>query len=238
MRQFTSIHGITFQWQTSHNVALLIYLLAKRTMDLTLVTLSFIFLWPLLFAVGLAIRLDSEGPALFRQERMGARWVWLNGRLTWQIQPFSIYKFRTMYHNTDDSLHKAHIKKFVNNDSAQEGSFKLQRDPRITRVGKILRRTSLDELPQVLNVLLGDMSLVGPRPVPLYEVEAYEDRHYERFGALQGITGYWQVWGRSRVSFEEMIAMDIEYARNPSLSQDIKILLWTVPAVFSGDGAG
>jgi lipopolysaccharide/colanic/teichoic acid biosynthesis glycosyltransferase len=117
------------------------------------------------------------------------------------------------------------------------GPFKLTDDPRLTRVGKVLRRTSLDELPQFFNVLKGEMSLVGPRPVPLYEVAEYKEWQRERLAAMPGMTGLWQVKGRSRVSFDEMVRMDIEYTRNRSLCFDLKILLLTIPAVLSGEGA-
>src|SRR5262249_22783862 len=133
------------------------------------------------------------------------------------------------------------IKSFANgqtSDDARNGvKFKLKQDPRVTRVGRVLRKTSLDELPQLLNVLKGEMSFVGPRPVPQYEVAEYKDGHFERLAAAPGITGLWQVKGRAVVSFEEMIRLDIEYVRARSLWLDFKILLLTIPAVISGRGA-
>lgn len=147
-----------------------------------------------------------------------------------------------MFCDADQALHQAHIHAYargqIDATDPATTTFKLTNDPRITRVGRILRRSSLDELPQLANVLKGEMSLVGPRPIPLYEFEDYQERHKQRFAALPGITGLWQVKGRCQVSFEEQIQMDIEYVRNQSLWLDFKILLLTIPAVLSGRGAG
>ena len=146
-----------------------------------------------------------------------------------------------MVRDADPSPHHAYIKAFIEGriEASDEAGakFKLTGDPRVTQVGRLLRRTSLDELPQLLNVLKGEMSLVGPRPVPIYEAADYQAWHYERLMALPGITGLWQVQGRCQVSFEEMIRMDIEYARHQSLWLDLKILFLTLPAVISGRGA-
>jgi lipopolysaccharide/colanic/teichoic acid biosynthesis glycosyltransferase len=146
-----------------------------------------------------------------------------------------------MVEDADSSLHEAFCKAFVEGRieslDGDESAFKLARDPRVTRVGRLLRKTSLDELPQLVNVLKGEMSLVGPRPVPTYEVAGYQTWHCERLAALPGITGLWQIKGRGRVTFEEMIRMDIDYVRNRSLWLDIKILVFTIPAVLSGRGA-
>jgi lipopolysaccharide/colanic/teichoic acid biosynthesis glycosyltransferase len=146
-----------------------------------------------------------------------------------------------MRQNSDQSLHQAYIKEFVEGQAAPsdaDGSkFKLTNDPRVTRIGRFIRKTSLDELPQLLNVLKGEMSLVGPRPVPTYEVAAYRAWHHERLAALPGITGIWQVQGRCQVPFEEMIRMDIDYVRRQSPWLDLKLLFLTIPAVVSGEGA-
>lgn len=195
---------------------------------------------PLMAAIAVAIRLDTPGPALFRQVRMGAR---QRSDGSWQPTEFEVLKFRSMYHGADESRHREYVEAFVNGaarevESPNGSTFKLNGDDRVTRVGRFIRRSSLDELPQIFNVLRGDMSLVGPRPVPLYEVAGYAEHHMERFDALPGITGIWQVYGRGRVTFEEMIAMDVRYVRTQNLWLDIKLLIATIPAALSGRGAG
>ncbi len=213
----------------------------KRLLDTFISVSALLFIWPLMLVIAIAIRLDSPGPALFVQKRVGARRHMKDGKEVWEICTFLIYKFRTMARDADQSLHQAHIRAFASGELSVEGdndNFKLVDDMRITRIGKVLRATSLDELPQIFNVIRGDMSLVGPRPVPEYEVAEYKGWHFERLHALPGITGYWQVFGRSKVTFDEMAQMDIEYVRHHSIWRDIKLLLLTVPAVFSRDGAG
>jgi lipopolysaccharide/colanic/teichoic acid biosynthesis glycosyltransferase len=147
-----------------------------------------------------------------------------------------------MFQDADEAIHRAYIRAFVQGNvedaDAAKPMYKLTKDPRVTRVGRVLRKMSLDELPQVFNVLRGEMSLIGPRPVPEYEVAEYQESwHYERLAALPGITGLWQVKGRCQVEFDVMIRMDLEYIRRQSLWLDIKILLLTVPAVLIGSGA-
>lgn len=216
----------------------------KRYMDIILAVAALIVLLPLLTLVALCIKLDSHGPVFFVQERVGAKRRVVNGEIMWEIRNFSIYKFRSMYQNAGQGLHQEHIKAYVQGDAnllQPEGdgsSLKLQRDPRVTRIGRIIRKTSIDELPQLINVLIGDMSLVGPRPVPTYEFEEYQAPHMERLVALPGITGLWQVTARCQVPFEEQIRLDIDYVRKQSFWLDVKILLMTVPAVISGRGAG
>lgn len=218
------------------------YFFCKRCLDVVLALVLLTLLLPLMVVIAILIKLDSSGPIFFTQERVGAKRRSENRRIIWEIHTFSVYKFRSMVHNADPLLHQAYIKAFiegrVETTEATETTFKLTNDPRITRIGRLLRRGSLDELPQLLNVIKGEMSLVGPRPVPTYEVADYQARHYERLTALPGITGIWQVQGRCQVSFEEMIQMDIHYARQKSLWLDLKILLLTLPAVLSGRGAG
>jgi len=217
------------------------YHLIKRCFDVAGAVLLVAASLPFLVVIALLIRLDSRGPVLYRQERMGSRSQRDNGERVWRLQPFVLFKFRTMFADVDSSLHRKHIEAFVGGrlepSSASSAGFKLNADPRVTRIGSILRRTSLDELPQLFNVIKGDMSLVGPRPVPLYEVALYQDEHRERFAALPGITGLWQVSGRCDVSFEEMIELDTTYVRRQSLWLDMKILLLTIPAVIGGRGA-
>ncbi|NJP06014.1 MAG: sugar transferase [Chloroflexaceae bacterium] len=210
----------------------------KRIMDVVAATLILFLLWPVMLFIALIVRLDSRGPSLFVQERVGARPRFENGTVRWEVQTFRFFKFRSMTHNADDTLHREHIKAFLAGTLDQaDGGVKLVNDPRVTRAGAFLRKTSLDELPQLFNVIKGEMSLVGPRPVPIYEVEGYQPWHYERLHALPGITGIWQAKGRGESSFEEMIDMDIEYVRTRSLWLDIWLVLFTIPAVLSSRGA-
>lgn len=222
-------------WSTNLNFA------CKRVVDVVAAVLLLLLLSPLLLLIALAIRLDSAGPALYIQERVGARWKTENGRIFWGTNTFRLYKFRSMFYNADPTIHQAHVKAFVTGQVkvtvADNPIFKLEGDPRITRVGRLLRRTSLDELPQLVNVLIGEMSLVGPRPVPTYEVAEYEKWHHARLLAQPGITGLWQVKGRGRVTFDEMVRMDIEYVHNQSIWLDLKLLWLTIPSVLSGRGA-
>jgi exopolysaccharide production protein ExoY len=217
------------------------YLLMKRCADVVGAVILLVVLLPLLALIAMLIALDSSGHVFYRQERMGSRWRRVGDQIVWELEPFSVFKFRTMFVHADGALHKKHVEAFVDGrlspESRSNAQFKLAGDPRVTRVGRILRRTSLDELPQLINVVKGQMSLVGPRPVPLYEVALYEEAHRERFAALPGITGLWQVNGRCDVSFEEMIRLDITYARMQSFWLDAKILFLTIPAVIGGRGA-
>ena len=193
----------------------------KRPLDLFLVTAGLAVIWPLLLVIALAVRCSGPGPVFFVQTRIG-----LNG------QPFGMIKFRSMH--ADAEARRAALLA----QSDRKGiCFKSRNDPRITRVGRILRRLSLDELPQIFNVLRGEMSLVGPRPALPEEVRAYPAHAMERLSALPGITGVWQVSGRAEVGFDEMVKMDIAYARDGRLSRDLAILLRTVRAVISGHGA-
>jgi lipopolysaccharide/colanic/teichoic acid biosynthesis glycosyltransferase len=236
----------TWQWSTRTTVVStgsesLLYGVAKRSIDILLATALIIVLLPLLLLIALLVKLDSPGPVIFTQERVGARRQRYGRLRFWVVRNFTFYKFRSMVRDADSSLHEAYIKEFVEGraqPSAESGGkFKLVNDPRVTRIGRFLRKFSLDELPQLCNVLKGDMSLVGPRPVPTYEVARYQARHHNRFAALPGITGWWQVKGRCRVSFEEMIRMDLDYIRDASVWLDLKILFLTVPAVLSKRGA-
>lgn len=236
----------TWQWPSQIVVSLgssegSLYFTVKRCMDIVLAALLLVLLLPLLLLIAVLIKLDSPGPVVFTQERVGAQLQWFGGKAVWVVRNFPIYKLRSMVQNADSSVHEAYIRAFadgcVRAPEANGGKFKLTNDPRVTRVGRILRRASLDELPQLVNVLKGDMSLVGPRPVPPYEVACYRNGHHTRLAALPGITGLWQVNGRCQVSFEEMVRMDIEYVRKASLWIDLKILLLTIPAVLSGKGA-
>ncbi len=218
------------------------YYVLKRALDLVLVVPALILLLPLFLLIALLIKLDSPGPVFFIQDRVGSRRRREKGRTVWELRIFPMFKFRSMYADADESLHQEHIKAFVSGALEAQGEegaeFKLAHDPRVTRMGRFLRKTSLDELPQLINVLKGDMTLVGPRPVPVYEVAEYEPEHYERLAAVPGVTGLWQLKGRGQVTFQEMLELDLEYVHNHSLGMDMAILLGTIPAVLAGRGAG
>jgi exopolysaccharide biosynthesis polyprenyl glycosylphosphotransferase len=204
----------------------------KRAFDVVAATLGLVIISPLLILIAAAIKLESRGPVFYRQARVGE-----NGH------PFTMLKFRSMQANADTSLHQAHATRLIQEnlsaaDLGEGDSLKLERDPRVTRVGAVLRKTSLDELPQLLNVLRGEMSLVGPRPPIAYEVALYQDWHKRRLAAPPGMTGLWQVRGRNRVSFDEMVRMDIEYIEQQSLWLDLQLLIQTPYAVITGRGAG
>lgn len=213
----------------------------KRAFDFTVASGLLVVLSPLMSLIAVLIKLDSPGPVFFSQERMGStRRTDRKGIASWDIKPFRVLKFRSMVNNADQSVHESHIRAFVNGTLEavnEDHAVKLDHDSRITRVGNVIRRTSLDELPQLINVVKGEMSLVGPRPVPVYEVEGYQPRHFERLNAAPGITGVWQVEGRGQVQFEEMVRMDIWYVRNASFWLDLKIIVQTIPAVLRGKGA-
>jgi exopolysaccharide biosynthesis polyprenyl glycosylphosphotransferase len=197
-------------------------LLAKRILDVAVAAALLAVLSPFLFVVALVVRLTSRGAAIFRQERAG-----MNGRV------FTLYKFRTMVEGAERDRDKLESK------NEMEGPvFKIKEDPRVTGLGRVLRRTSIDELPQLWNVVKGDMSLVGPRPLPLYEVEKFEPWQRRRMSMRPGITCLWQVSGRSRViSFADWMKLDLEYVDRWSLALDLQILLRTVPAVLGARGA-
>lgn len=196
-------------------------LLVKRIVDVTIAALGLVLAAPLMALIALAIRLDSPGPIIFRQTRVGLR-----GRL------FEMYKFRSMHVGAEEQQDM-----LADLNEADGPIFKIRDDPRLTRVGRIIRRLSLDELPQLVNVLRGEMSLVGPRPPIPSEVEKYQEWHKKRLEAPPGMTGLWQVSGRSRLPFDEMVLLDIYYIENWSLWLDFKILMRTIPKVLLGEGA-
>jgi len=212
-----------------------VYLRLKRLFDVILALTALVALAPLFLVIAVLIRLDSKGPVVFTQERVGY------DPKTRTPRTFKFYKFRSMRQDADPEVHRAHVTNLIQNHVAPRAgqtTLKMVQDQRITRVGHILRVSSLDELPQLFNVLKGDMSMVGPRPALPYEVALYEDWHRRRLEALPGITGWWQVKGRNRVSFDEMVRMDIDYIEHQSLGLDLKIMLLTPWAAFSGKGAG
>ncbi len=206
----------------------------KRALDVALALVALTLLGPLMVLVALVVKFTSKGPVIFKQPRLGKGGV-----------PFTFYKFRSMVVNVDDKIHREYMANLIRSghgDPASAGastaSYKMKADPRVTKIGKLIRATSIDELPQLFNVLKGDMSMVGPRPPIPYEAAHYEPWHLRRiFATKPGITGLWQVEGRSRVTFSEMVRMDLRYIRNCSLMLDLRILLRTVVVVLRCDGA-
>jgi len=199
----------------------------KRLIDVSLSLVLIVMISPLLLLLWCLVRLTSSGPAFFRQERVGRN-----------MRSFTMLKLRTMYVDNHDQIHRNYVTHLLSADeptaAGDNGLFKLDQDPRVTRLGVWLRRTSLDELPQLLNVLRGEMSLVGPRPVLPWEAELFEERYRRRFLVKPGISGLWQVSGRSRLTMREALELDIEYADRQSLALDLSIILRTVPTVFGG----
>jgi exopolysaccharide biosynthesis polyprenyl glycosylphosphotransferase len=208
--------------------------IAKRGLDLFGASLAIVLALPVMAAIACAVALSSPGPIIFRQIRLGKGGA-----------PFVFYKFRSMRCDADDRIHREYVANLIqgnlaqiNQGDAEKPLYKLKRDPRVTAVGRIIRKTSLDELPQLFNVLKGEMSLVGPRPPVPYEVEKYQSWHLRRILEVKpGITGLWQVEGRSRASFDEMVRLDLRYVRESSFAFDLRILLKTVRVVLVGDGA-
>lgn len=206
----------------------------KRFLDILGSLVGILLLSPLMLITTLAIKIDSPGPVIFKQIRLGQRGV-----------PFVFYKFRSMFTNTDDRIHREYITRLIkghleeiNQGDEEAPLYKIRSDPRVTRVGRIIRKTSIDELPQLFNVLKGEMSLVGPRPPLPYEVEKYQSWHLRRIlEAKPGITGLWQVGGRSQTTFDDMVRLDLRYIRHWSLLLDLKILIKTVKVVFKSAGA-
>ena len=208
------------------------YETTKRAIDIVGSAALLLLLTPVLLITAALVKLKTPGPVFFRQQRVGR-----------MMKPFTMLKFRTMYVNADNKIHQEYVASLIKAKAASHGAggeqvFKLASDPRVTPIGRILRKTSVDELPQLINVLCGEMSLVGPRPPLHYEVEQYQRWHCRRvLEAKPGLTGLWQVAGRSRTTFDEMVRLDLRYARARSLRTDIKILLATPGAVFAGKGA-
>lgn len=201
--------------------ASLVYRLIKRTADIVISLSGLVILSPLIIVIAAAVASEREGGVIFRQARAG-----------WKNQPFTMYKFRTMVKNA--AAMRDEMEKYNELDGP---AFKMKNDPRVTKAGRFLRRTSLDELPQLYNVLKGDMSLVGPRPLPTYESEKCTAEQLQRLLVKPGITCYWQACGRNDVSFDEWMEMDLRYIKEQSIRTDMNILLQTVKAVISGRGA-
>lgn len=193
---------------------------AKRVFDLVLASVAILLLWPLMLVIAVAVKLESRGPVIYRSLRVG-KWG----------APFVCYKFRTMVPAANQLR-----KKLLHLNERGGPFFKIADDPRVTRLGRFLRKHSLDELPQLWNVLKGEMSLVGPRPHPLEDVAQYKPGHEQRLEVIPGMTGLWQVTARRNPSFETCMLLDVGYIRNRSLWLDCKILLYTIPVVFAGEG--
>jgi lipopolysaccharide/colanic/teichoic acid biosynthesis glycosyltransferase len=221
------------------------YYLAKRVIDLTLASFLLVLFSPIMVLIAILIVLDSGRPIIFSQERVGTKRWTREGFSYWQRTVFTCYKFRTMVQDANPSLHKAYIEAFIGNDQQSmevlQGentkTRKLVYDPRVTQLGKLLRKSSLDELPQLWNVIRGDMSLVGPRPPIPYEVEEYEPWHLRRLETFPGLTGLWQVNGRCSVDFDESVRLDIKYIEKKSLWLDMKIIIKTPFVMISTKGA-
>jgi exopolysaccharide biosynthesis polyprenyl glycosylphosphotransferase len=198
------------------------YYLIKRLFDIIVTATALILLSPFFLLLAIIIRFDSKGPFLFYQVRIGK-----------QGKPFKMWKFRSMYKDAEERLKE--LRK--NNEMKGGVLFKMKHDPRITRVGRVIRKLSIDELPQLWNVLQGDMSLVGPRPPLPNEVEQYTSYQYQRLSVTPGITCIWQISGRSKIPFDQQVEMDLEYIEKQSFWLDIVILLKTIPAVLKANGA-
>jgi exopolysaccharide biosynthesis polyprenyl glycosylphosphotransferase len=210
MESFNFSHLNTLSWKI------------KRVFDFTSSLLGIIAVSPLLLLIATLIKLDSKGPVIFKQKRVG-----------FKCQQFDMFKFRSMHQDAEKRL--ADLLEYNETNSIM---FKMTNDPRMTRVGRFIRKYSLDELPQLFNVLRGEMSLVGPRPPVLHEVNSYQSWHYVRFTTLPGLTGLWQVSGRSNINdFDMVVNLDFRYIRNWSLLMDMKILLQTIPVVLFGKDA-
>jgi lipopolysaccharide/colanic/teichoic acid biosynthesis glycosyltransferase len=205
--------------------------IAIRAVDFLGAAVLLVLLSPILLAVAIAIKIDSPGPVIFWQRRLGRG-----------LESFRVAKFRSMSNGVAADAHRRHVESMIraedeDDDGPPPPMLKLEKDPRITKVGAFLRRTSIDELPQLWNVLRGEMSLVGPRPPIQYEVDAYPARAFRRFAVRPGLTGLWQVSGRSLMTFSEMIDLDIEYVERRSFWLNLKILVLTIPTVIHGKGA-
>jgi exopolysaccharide biosynthesis polyprenyl glycosylphosphotransferase len=193
----------------------------KRLIDMTVSSLALLVLLPVMFIIALLVRLESPGPIIFRQIRIGR-----------YGKPFIFYKFRSMRENAQE------LRPLIEHMNEKDGTvFKIKHDPRITKTGRVLRKYSLDELPQLFNVLKGDMSLVGPRPLAASDVCMLDMPYYRRLAVPPGCTGLWQVSGRSNMDFEEWMRLDLYYVDNISFGLDMKILMKTIPAVLKGEGA-
>ncbi len=222
------------------------YFAAKRAIDIAAASFVLLVFGIPMLIIAMLIEIETPGSAIFAQERVTARRRRIvNGKAEFDVVTFTCYKFRTMYKDASSEMHQAFMKAFIKNDSAAMAAIngaenaevkKIVKDPRVTLIGKFLRKTSLDELPQFINVLKGEMTLVGPRPCIPYEVEEYQAWHKQRLQAIGGITGLWQVSARSAADFDGMCKLDIEYIEQRSLMTDIKLILKTPIVMIFGRG--
>jgi lipopolysaccharide/colanic/teichoic acid biosynthesis glycosyltransferase len=198
----------------------------KRAFDISASLAAMVVLSPLLLLIAIVIKLDSRGLVFFKQERLGR-----------DLKPFRMYKFRSMQHEAGDSLHREAVRRTAESNRREIGTFKSLDDPRVTRFGRFLRSTNLDELPNLLNILRGEMSIVGPRPALEYELPYYKDWYYKRFAVRPGLTGLWQVKRADAEDFDEMVRMDVEYVERLSFFGDLKLIALTVPSIIRERGA-
>ncbi|MCQ3930803.1 MAG: sugar transferase [Chloroflexi bacterium] len=231
---------------TSANLRTWAYFTAKRAIDIVAASLVLLIAGIPMLIIAMLIEIETPGSAIFAQERVTARRRRIvNGKAEFDVVTFTCYKFRTMYKDASSEMHQAFMKAFIKNDMAAIAAIngtenaeimKIVKDPRVTLIGKFLRKTSLDELPQFINVLKGEMTLVGPRPCIPYEVEEYEAWHKQRLQATGGITGLWQVSARSAADFDGMCKLDIEYIQSQSLMTDLKLIVKTPLVMIFGRG--
>jgi lipopolysaccharide/colanic/teichoic acid biosynthesis glycosyltransferase len=241
-------------WPTSEDLALVaqrnekrrLYFISKRVLDFFVAAVLLAILSPLMLLLAILIKLDSSGPAIFRQTRVGLRRRRTGRDAIWELRTFTFYKFRSMVHGADPTIHRDFTRALLSNDQAtvkemlagEANLKKMTNDARITRFGRFVRKASLDELPQLWNVLKGEMALVGPRPPTVYEAEMYNRWQGQRMGAVPGMTGLWQTNGRCCHGYDEMIEHDLKYIHQQSLWLDIKILALTPVTVLKAQGAG
>lgn len=199
----------------------IIYKGIKRLSDITLSGIALVILSPVFLVTAIAIKLEDGGPVFFVQPRAGR-----------ELKPFKMYKFRSMYVNAD-----AKLKELLKDNEQTGHAFKIKNDPRITKVGKFIRKTSIDELPQLLNIIKGDMSIVGPRPILTWQMEECNEYEQQRLIVRPGLTCYWQIGGRANIEWDEWVELDLDYIEDMSLWTDVKMVVRTIPAVFDSEGA-
>ena len=207
--------------QQIYNQKRKVFIYTKRFFDIFLAGLALIVLSPIFLITAIAIKMEDNGPVFFTQLRAGK-----------DMRPFKMFKFRSMHVNAD-----AKLQEMMENNEQTGHAFKIKNDPRITNVGKVIRRLSIDELPQLINIVKGDMSIVGPRPILVFQMEECDEYDRQRLIVQPGLTCYWQISGRANIKWEQWVELDLKYIEDMSLWTDLKMIIKTIPAVFSGDGA-